>query len=107
MKDIRIDVGVYTVLYINLTDEHFSNAKKVIFTVKNYPEVTTEAIIERAFDKAGKHEIIITPEESIKLSDKAVYDFDKVRADDKRVKLTDVGRIVLRKGAGDCIDDRG
>lgn len=105
MKDIRIDVGVCTVLSINLEKIDFTGIEKIILTVKNLPGVTSKVIIEREFTEAKVYEVIITPEESIKLADNAVYDFNKVLLDGMRQKITDNGRVVLRRGVGDCIDD--
>lgn len=105
MKDIRIDVGVCTVLNINLADVDFAGIEKVIFTVKNFASYKAPVIIEREFTEAKIHEVIIKPEESIKLTDSAVYDFDMVLVDGTRQKMTDNGKVVLRKGVGDCIDD--
>ena len=105
MKDIRIDVGVCTVLNVNLADVDFTGVSKVIFTVKNLASYKAEAIIEREFTEAKIHEVIIQAEESIKLKDTAVYDFNMVLVDGTRQKMTDNGRVVLRRGVGDCIDE--
>ena len=105
MKDIRIDVGVSTVLSINLEGVDFTGIEKVILTVKNFPAFKSEVIIEREFTEAKVHDIIIKPEESIKLTDSAVYDFNKVLIDGTRLKMTDNGKVVLRKSVGDCIAD--
>lgn len=105
MKDIRIDVGVCTVLDIDLSKTDFKGIQKIIFTVKNYPSVKAKAIIEREFTEAKKHQIIIKPDESIKLEENAVYDFDKVLTSGTRLKMTDNGKVNLRKAVGDCIND--
>ena len=105
MKDIRIDVGVCTVLTVNLADIDFAGIEKVIFTVKNFASYKAETIIEREFTEAKIHEVIIQPEESIKLKDNAVYDFNKVLVDGTRQKMTENGKIVLRRGVGDCVDE--
>ncbi len=105
MKDIRIDVGVCTVLNVNLADVDFAGIEKVIFTVKNFASFKAEAIIEREFTEAKIHEVIIKPDESIKLTDNAVYDFNKVLVDGTRQKMTENGKVILRRGVGDCIDD--
>lgn len=105
MKDIRIDVGVYTVLNINLENADLTGIKEIVFTVKNFPSVKSEVIIERVFTEAKVHEIIIKPEESMRLTDSAVYDFNKVLVDGTRQKMTENGKVILRKGVGDCIDD--
>ena len=105
MKDIRIDVGVCTALSINLENIDFTGIERIILTVKNLPGFRSEAIIEREFTEAKIYEIIITPEESIKLLDNAVYDFNKILVDGTRQKMTDNGKVILRRGVGDCIDD--
>jgi hypothetical protein len=104
MQDIRIDVGVCTVINITLLKEHFTGVKEVIFTVKNYASVGSEVIIERVFTEAGEHEIVIKPEESIKLCNTAEYDFNAVLENGTRLKMTDNGKVILRKSVGDCID---
>lgn len=104
MQDIRIDIGVCTALSINLSDVNFTGIKEVIFTVKNFADINSPVIIERRFIEPKVHEIIITPEESIKLRPNAQYDFDAVLADGRRVKLTDNGGVILRRGVGDCIE---
>jgi hypothetical protein len=105
VEDIRVDVGVCTVFSITLTDEELTDAEKVIFTVKNAATVDSPVIIEREFTSLGEHKIIIQPEESIKLTEHAVYDFNRVLKDGTRIKLTDNGKVILRKGVGDCVDD--
>ncbi len=105
MKDIRIDIGVYTALEIDLSVFDFAGVEKVIFTVKNYPTPEAPEIIERVFTEPGIHEAVITPEESLALKSTAEYDFSAVLADGKRHKVTDNGKVVLRKAVGDSIDD--
>ena len=104
MQDIRIDVGVCTVFDITLLEEHFAGVKEIIFTVKNYPSVEADVIIERTFTAPGKHRITIEAEESVKLSSKAEYDFNAILDDGTRLKMTDNGGVILRKSVGDCID---
>lgn len=105
MKDIRIDIGVCTALDIDLSTVDFTAIKAVIFTVKNYPAPNAPEVIERVFTEPGIHEVVITPEESLALKTTAEYDFCTVLEDGKRFKLTDNGKVVLRKAVGDCIDD--
>lgn len=104
MNEIRIDIGVSTVLNINLSNLDFSEINKVIFTVKNFPTVDSPVIIEREFTEPKIYTVIITPEESLKLSHSAEFDFNKVLKDGTRLKMDDNGKVVLRKGVGDCID---
>ena len=105
MKEIQIDIGVCTMLNVDLSTIDFTGVEKVIFTVKNFPSVKSEVIIEREFAEADVHTVIVQPEESVKLTDGAVYDFNKVLTDGTRLKMTDNGKVVLRKAVGDCIDD--
>jgi hypothetical protein len=105
MENIRIDIGVCTALDIDLSAVDFTGIKEVIFTVKNYPVPDAPEVIERVFTEPGVHEIVITPEESMALKATAEYDFCTVLEDGKRFKLTDNGKVVLRKAVGDCIDD--
>ena len=105
MKNIRIDIGVCTALDIDLSTVDFTGIEKVIFTVKNYPVPDYPDLIERVFTEPGVHEVVITPEESLALKATAEYDFCMVLADGKRFKMTDNGKVVLRKAVGDCVDD--
>lgn len=104
MKEIRIDVGVCTTISINLENVDFTGIQKVIFTVKNTPDYKAPALIEREFTEPKAYRIVISPEESIRLTNSAVYDFNKILADGSRHKITDNGKVVLRKSVGDCID---
>lgn len=105
MKEIRIDVGVCTAISINLADVDWTGIEKVIFTVKNFASFKDKAIIEREFTEAKVHKVIIKPEESIQLIDSAVYDFNMVLVDGTRQKMTNNGKVILRRSVGDCIDD--
>lgn len=105
MKDIRIDIGVCTALDIDLSTVDFTGIKEVVFTVKNYPTPDAPEIIERKFTEAGIHEVVITPAESLALNNTAEYDFSMILTNGKKFKMTDNGKVVLRKAVGDCIDD--
>lgn len=99
---MRIDVGVYTPFQVNLTNYDFTGREKVILTIKNFPDTLQPVIIEREYTESKLYEDVITPEESMKLRDKAAYDFDEVLTDGKRYKLCDNIPITLRKGCGQC-----
>ena len=101
MKELRIDVGVYTLLHINLTDVDFTGIKEIVFTVKNVTLADAPAIIERSFTEPGFYEVLISPKESVKLTDGALYDFIQILEDGTRLKITENGRIKLRKSVGD------
>lgn len=104
MQDIRIDIGVCTALDIDLSTVDFTGVEGVIFTVKNYPIPEAPEIIERTFTEPGKHKIVITPEESLELKTTAEYDFCTVLTSGEKFKLTENGKVVLRKAVGDCVD---
>lgn len=104
MKAIRIDVGVCTVLNVNLSNVDFTGIEKIIFTAKNFPTVDSPVIIEREFTEPKKYRVLVKPEESLKLTHTAEFDFNKVLVDGTRHKMDDNGKIVLRKGVGDSID---
>jgi hypothetical protein len=105
MKSIRIDIGVCTALDIDLSMVDFTGIQEVVFTVKNYPTPEAPEIIERRFTKPGVHEVVITPEESLALTITAEYDFCTVLDNGKKFKITDNGKVTLRKAVGDCIDN--
>ena len=100
MENIQIDVGVYTSLEVDLSDFDFSGTLKVIMTARN--RLNREVAFEREFTTAEVHAVSITPEESALLKDDAEYDFDIVAKDGKRYKITDNGKIILRRGCGKC-----
>jgi len=100
MDSIRVDVGVYTLLEVDLSEFDFTGIKKVIMTVKN--TYYRDILFEREFSTAEIHAVTITPEESRLLRDAAEYDFDVLTDDGKRYKNGDNGKIVLRRGCGVC-----
>ena len=100
MQQIRIDVGVYTALEIDLSGFDFTGVEKLILTFKNSPVETSAVLFEREYTEAKVYTEFITPEESKKLVNGAAYDFNKVLVDGKRLKMGDNGKIELRKGCG-------
>ena len=48
--------------------------------------------------------MIITPSESLKLVNGAEYDFNQVLNDGTRYKISDTGKIILRRSIGDYYD---
>lgn len=104
MSSIRIDVGVDTILEVDLSQINFDGIKEVIFTIKNEPSVRVEPVVERKFTQSKVHTIKITAEESLCIRDKASYDFQQVLADGTRTKMTENGTIELRYSVGDKLD---
>ena len=105
MEFIIVDVGVFTALQIDLTEFDFTDVEEVIFTIKNKPVPEENVIVERTFVTPGIFDIIISPEESVKLTDGAVYDFNAVYTDGNRFKISENGKVILRPSVGDCLDD--
>lgn len=104
MNELRIDVGVHTILHINLTDVDFTDIQEIIFTVKNFSVANSPVIIERTFTEPGFYEVIITPSESLRLVQGAEYDFNQVLKDGTRYKISDTGKIILRRSVGEFYD---
>ena len=103
MEDMKIDVGVYTALTVNLSKVNFENITSIVLTIKNSINPGSPIIIERTYTEAAVHPLVITPEESLQLAAGAMYDFNKIDKDGQRFKITDNGKIVLRRGVGDCV----
>lgn len=102
MDDIRVDVGVYTTLDVDLTQFDFTGVNKVVFTVKNGLDPSFRVVLEKEFEENKVHQINITPEESRRMKDGAVYDFNMILSDGKRHKVGDNGKIILRRGVGNA-----
>lgn len=104
MNELRIDVGVHTILHVNLSDVDFTDIREIVFTVKNFSVANSPVIIERTFTEPGFYEVIITPSESLRLVQGAEYDFNQVLKDGTRYKISDTGKIILRKSVGEFYD---
>lgn len=102
METIRIDVGVYTALSIDLSGFDFTGIEKVIWTVKNFADDSEPVLIRREYTESKVYNEIIMPEESRLLKGEPVYDFIQVMIDGSCYKVGDNGRIVLSKGVGEC-----
>ena len=105
MQNIRVDIGVCTALDVDLSTVDFTGIKEVVFTIKNYPTPEAPEIVERRFTEPRVHEVVITPEESLALTITAEYDFTMILTDGKKFKMTDNGKVTLRKAVGDSIDN--
>lgn len=104
MNELQIDVGVHTILHINLTDVDFTDIKEIVFTIKNFSIPNAPVVIEKTFTESGFYEVIITPTESLKLVQGAEYDFNQVLKDGTRYKISDTGKIKLRRSVGEFYD---
>ena len=105
MQNIRVDIGVCTALDVDLSTVDFTGIKEVVFTIKNYPTPEAPEIVERRFTEPRVHDVVITPEESLALTITAEYDFTMILTDGKKFKMTDNGKVTLRKAVGDSIDN--
>lgn len=105
MEFITVDVGVCTALQVDLSEFDFTDVEEVIFTIKNNPAPMETVIVERTFKSPDVHDVVIRPEESVKLTDGAMYDFDKVYVNGNRFKVSETGRVILRRCVGCSMDD--
>lgn len=103
MEDLRIDVGVHTAVTVDCSEVDFTGVQKLVLTVKNTPQAAAHALIEAELSAPGVHTVVITPEQSVLLTESAVYDVVKVLIDGRRFKMTENGKIILRYGVGDCL----
>lgn len=88
-------------MHVNLTEVDFTDIKEIVFTIKNPSHKNSKPIIEKTFTESGFYEVIITPSESLKLVEGAEYDFNQVLKDETRYKISETGKIILRKSVGD------
>ena len=100
MKDLIINVGVYTPIEVDLSTYDFTGIEKVVFTIKNDVEDETP-IVEREFTEPKKYIIDVTTEEREKLEANAKYDFIKITIDGIPYKETKTGKIKLEYAVGD------
>lgn len=102
MGNITIDMNLYTAITVDLTDFDFRGITKVVMNFKNKPLYKGEPLFSRTFLTAEKHNVIITPEESLMLEEGAEYDIVKVLGDNTCYKVGENGTITLRWGCGKC-----
>lgn len=100
MDTITIDFGVHTALEFDFTGFDFTGISKVVWTVKKSPNHALPVLFTREFTEPKVYSIIITPQESMKLNEEAVYDFTKVLVDGNTYKNGENGKIELRRGVG-------
>lgn len=102
MDTIRIDVGFYTALQVDLQDFDFTDVKEVVLTVKNDVSSDSPVLFQRQFTEPRIYNEFITPEESRQLRPNAVFDFARVMEDGSRFKNGPTGHIQIRRGCGQC-----
>lgn len=104
METIRIDRGVDTALSVDLTNFDFTGIRTIVLTVKNHPDISAPAMVEYEFDKPTVCNVIVTAEQSLKIEPSAVYDICKITTDGNMYKITENGKVILRRGVGDKIE---
>lgn len=100
MNAIRANRGVHTWLAVDLSEFDFDGIKKVVLTIKNSTNVKDRIVLQREFTETGYYNITVTPEESMKLKDGAVYDINIIRADGDTFKIGENGAVELWEGVG-------
>nr|DAI86505.1 MAG TPA: hypothetical protein [Caudoviricetes sp.] len=102
MEKICIDCGVTTPLCVDLSDFDFIGIAKVTLTLKNSTNPEDAVIAKRDFTSAAVHCVQITPQESLRLKDGAVYDITFTTSGSAPVvcKNGENGVIELRRGVG-------
>lgn len=117
MKNIRIDVGVTTVLKLTVPRGSLIDGQTLYFTIKNPPFARSKPIVERSWEfaelfsdesaEAAVIYIYISPEESMSLKDNAEFDFnkeylvgDEIIREPIRTKFGSNGKVNLRRGVG-------
>ena len=108
MSPITVDIGVYTVISFDVSGVDWTGIDRLVLTVKNTALPGAPEIIEREFpaaDYSGRVtlQVTVTPEESLKLREGAVYDFCKRSEAGLLFKVTENGAVILKNGVGDCI----
>lgn len=98
MEPIRIDVGVYTPLQVDLREFDFTGIQTVRLTMKN--KYSVETVLQRDFLSASLHDIVITPAESLLLREDAEYDFCIITDGGQEYKNGGNGAVRLRYGCG-------
>lgn len=108
MNPMIVDVGVYTSVSFDVSGLDWTGVASLVLTVKNTALPGAPEIIEREFpaaDYSGANmvQVIVSPEESLKLREGAVFDFCKKTEAGLLFKVTDNGAVILKNGVGDCI----
>lgn len=108
MNPMIVDVGVYTGVSFDISGLDWTGVASLILTVKNAPLPGAPEIIEREFTAAEYSgaeivQVIVSPDESLKLREGAVFDFCKKTEAGLLFKVTENGAVILKNGVGDCI----
>lgn len=100
MKTIYIDYGLYTPITIDLSEFDFTDVDKVVLTAKTYIGNRLTTILLREYKTAEVHVETITPLESKLFKGDVSYDFIAYMKSGEVYKVSEVGKMVLRKGVG-------
>ena len=96
MKTVKIDVGCYTPLEIDVGTVDFGTCERVIMAFRNYR--SSAPAFTREFFEAGLHTVTVTPEESKMLLRGARCSFSAVLRDGTVHALGDDVKIRFRRG---------
>ena len=100
---MKIYKGVYTQFVVHLEELDMTDVSKVVLTIKN--KLGGNPVIVREYTSLEEVTEIITPEEADMLEVGAKYDFDIIRNDGKRFKITENASVDIERGVGHVDDD--
>ena len=100
METIYIDYGLHTAVTIDLSEFDFEGVEKVVLTAKKYMGDSLVTILVREYTLPNIYTEIITPEESKLFEGDVYYDFIAFMELGQVYRVSDVGKMMLRKGVG-------
>ena len=100
METIYIDYGLHTPITIDLSEFDFEGVEKVVLTAKKYVGNSFITVLVKEFVSPQTYIEIITPEESKLFSGDVRYDFIAFMSLGQVFRVSDVGKMILRKGVG-------
>lgn len=98
MNALQIQTGVYTPITVDLSEFDFNGIASVLLTLKNGVNSADPAVVQRSFTEKKTYYEVITPAESLRLKNGAVYDAAVIRADGKMYKLCENRAVELERG---------
>ena len=100
METIYIDYLLHTPITINLLDFDFEGVDKLVLTAKRYINGNATTILVKEYTSPDIYGEVVTPEESKLFGDAVFYDFIAFMTTGEVYRVSDVGKMVLRKGVG-------